>query len=120
MSQMDRSESTTLTPGIGTGPAQAKPKTKLKAERIQAMLKATPGWGLSPDQRSITRSYRFPGLAAAFAFAELATRIAAASGDHPVQVVQLGSTVTCKLTSSWVNGLTMLDFTLAQRINLQE
>jgi pterin-4a-carbinolamine dehydratase len=116
MSQKKHSESTP-SPVIGTAPAQAKPKSKLKAERIQSMLRKTPGWELTPDRQAITRSYRFPVLPAAVAFAAMANHLG--SGDHPVQVVQLGNAVTCRLTSPWVNGLTKLDFNLARQINLQ-
>jgi pterin-4a-carbinolamine dehydratase len=117
MSRKHRSESAP-NPEIVLGPVRARPKSKLKAERIQLMLGKNPGWELSPDRRAITRSYRFPGLPAAFAFAEMANHLG--SEDHPVQVIQLGSTVTCRLTSPWVNGLTRLDFELARQISLQE
>ena len=111
--------------------ADTRPKTALKAERIQApspevdplkaeriqeLLRQLPAWRLRGDDRTLTREYRFPGRASALAFVHW---IAAFTADYgrPARVEWAGgSSVTVLLPQHAGDGLREADFGLARQM----
>jgi 4a-hydroxytetrahydrobiopterin dehydratase len=93
-------------------------ESRLKAERVQLLLEALPGWRLSPGGGSISRSFRFPAAGSALAFTQFVTALAGETGHTPAVSLE-GLRVTCRLTTAAAGGLTLQDFELAQRISLR-
>lgn len=91
---------------------------KLKAERVELMLAALPGWKLTFDQKGLTRTFQFPTTERAFAFVNLVAGMSFRRNQYP-EVRLHRDTVTLNLTSPKVGGLTVMDFALARQINQQ-
>lgn len=91
---------------------------KLKAERVELMLAALPGWKLTFDKQGLTRSFQFSSAERAFAFANLVAGMAFRRNQYP-EVRLLRDTVTLNLSSHKAGGLTAPDFALARQINQQ-
>lgn len=89
---------------------------KLDPAESDARLGGLPGWALSSDRRSISRSFRFADFSAAFGFM---TRVALAAekADHHPEWSNVYDRVDIKLTTHDAGGLTARDFDLAGAIN---
>lgn len=99
-------------------PSPGGSSTKLKAERVELMLAALPGWKLTYDQKGLTRTFQFSSSERAFAFANLVAGMAFRRNQYP-EVRFWRDTVTLSLTTPKVGGLTVMDFALARQINQQ-
>jgi pterin-4a-carbinolamine dehydratase len=69
---------------------------KLKAERIQELLKALPTWKAAPGNRGIARVREFPEQQVASAYAAFVSELSAAE-RQPVTVVLRGGRVVVTL-----------------------
>ncbi|MEK7266269.1 MAG: 4a-hydroxytetrahydrobiopterin dehydratase [Pseudomonadota bacterium] len=89
---------------------------KLDPAESAALLGALPGWALSSDQLSISRSFIFADFNQAFGFM---TRVALAAekADHHPEWFNVYNRVEIKLTTHDAGGLTARDFDLAGAIN---
>lgn len=109
----------TPTPSERKPASRPAPSTdKLKAERVELMLKTLPGWKLSFDQKALTRSFQFPTTEKAFSFVNLVAGLAFRRNQYP-EVRFQRATVTLSLSSPKAGGLTLLDFALARQIQQQ-
>jgi 4a-hydroxytetrahydrobiopterin dehydratase len=97
-------------------PAGAE-ESSLKAERVQLLLEDLPGWRLTAGGRSISRTFRFPGVSSALAFTSFVSAVASESGHGPAVHLE-GSRVVCWLTTQAAGGLTLQDLETARRISL--
>ncbi len=88
------------------------PLTKMEAE---AMLTHTPGWMLSDDTKTISRTYRFKNFAESLAFANKIGALAEQEGPHPDLRVSWGK-LTVELSTHAIGGLSENDFILAAKI----
>ena len=78
-------------------------------------LKKTPGWDHRGNE--ITRQYRFSDFVAAMAFVNHVATLAEHMDHHPDILIQYNK-VRLTLSTHSSGGLTTLDFTLAQRIDV--
>ncbi len=91
----------------------AAPMTTME---VQAMLTHVPGWEITHDGKSITRSYRFKDFAAALAFVDAVGAIAEAEGHHPD--IELGwGRARITLSTHAISGLSENDFIMAAKID---
>lgn len=88
-------------------------QSRLKPERIQALLAEVPGWSADEDTGSLTRTYEFPTVRAAGLFVQLAAEIGDGMGYVP-EVDLRSRAVTVTITSSQEDGLFELDFNVAR------
>ncbi len=87
-------------------------RARLDDATVRSALAALPGWTLSADGISITRSFRFADFAQAFAFMTRSA-LAAEKLDHHPEWSNVYNRVEVKLTTHDAGGLTKLDFDLA-------
>lgn len=89
---------------------------RLDPAECAARLGEIAGWALSPDQLSISRSFKFADFNQAFGFM---TRVALAAekADHHPEWFNVYNLVDIKLTTHDAGGLTARDFNLAGAIN---
>jgi hypothetical protein len=73
-----------------------QPPERLKAERVQELLKAMPGWKLGPGGRVISRRREFDSPQAAAAFAGFVSGLASGA-DRAVRLDLSGSMVVVTL-----------------------
>ena len=90
--------------------------SRLKAERVQELLRRLPGWRLTRDKKAIARTFKLPGRTSAAAFTAMAAAVAVETG-HPLNLTLLGATVICKIASPEAAGPTLADFDLAKRLS---
>lgn len=90
--------------------------TLLSAPECREMLASLPGWELSADGKSITRSFMFRNFSMAFAFM---TRVAmkAESLKHHPDWQNVYNKVVITLSTHDAGGLTTLDGELAKAID---
>ena len=92
---------------------------RLKAERVQELLKAIPEWRLTGGGTAIGRTYRFAGPRSATAYAVYVRELAAGE-TQPVAVSLSGSQVRINLTGRPQLGraryLTEAEFRFAARL----
>ena len=96
--------------------ANPSPRSRLKAERIQAGLQSAPGWSGKDHRKAITRTYTFPNFRAAIAFVNLVAELAEARDHHPDIDIRYNK-VTLVLSTHSAGGLTDKDFDLAGLID---
>ena len=80
------------------------------------LLKQVPGWVLSADAKSISRSYTFKDFAGALAFVNTVGAIAESEGHRPDIAFSWGR-ADIRLTTHAINGLSENDFIVAAKIN---
>lgn len=73
-----------------------RPPERLKAERVQELLKAMPGWALVPGGRTITRKREFDSPPAAASFAVFVAGLAS-EAQRAVRLDLSGSSVVVTL-----------------------
>lgn len=89
------------------------PLNKIEAE---VLLKQIPGWGLSDDAKSLSRTYKFKDFAEALAFVNRVGTIAESEGHHPD--IELGwGRVKIVLTTHAIKGLSENDFIVAAKVD---
>lgn len=100
------------------GPEAFPPRgtDKLKAERVELMLKTVPGWALTEDGSSITCRFAFLSKAQAAHFAKRVCTLAARRHHYP-EVRLHQDEVTLRLTTPAAEGLSQADFLFAQQIS---
>ena len=91
--------------------------TRLKAERVQLVLRKLPNWRLSRDGKSLVRTFKFTAERAPLAFAELVLAIAGKEGHQPSVTLSNG-TVECKLTTPSAGGVTSRDLEMARKLGI--
>lgn len=103
-------------------PAPAQPvqvEEKLKAERIQLLLRDLPGWMVVRGGTAIARSYTLPSHRAAISFALFVNELAADHG-HTADVDLRPNRVNVTLVNRLARGLTQAEFDLAKAIDMRE
>jgi len=99
----------TCAPCDGDGPA-------LSAEAAKELLAQVPGWELSDDATSISRTYKFKDFAEALAFTNNVGALVEREGHHPDIELSWGKVVLTFFTHS-IGGLSENDFIVAAKIN---
>ena len=110
-------ERTTASVSGHPGPAAATPiPARLKAERIQELLRQLPGWSAARNATEISRRYVLSSPRAAVAFVHFVTEMAA---DHGLRAdLDLRSNrVVVTLVSRLARSLTEAEFDLAKAID---
>lgn len=87
---------------------------RLSEQEIGARLRALPGWELREGK--LAREFRFENFSAAFAFMTRAA-LRAEQLDHHPDWSNVYNRVTVTLSTHDADGLTALDFDLAQAMN---
>lgn len=85
----------------------------LSDNEVETRLKTRPGWTYDPAGKSLTREFRFPGFAEAFAFMTRVA-IAAEKADHHPDWSNTYNKVTVRLSTHSAGGVTEKDFALAE------
>ena len=93
-----------------------KPATKLSDAERDAALRGVPGWNLSADGASISRSFVFANFNAAFGWMTRVALLAERMNHHPDWSNSYRN-VEVTLTSHDAGGLTERDFRLAAAID---
>ncbi len=91
----------------------AKPMTHMEAS---AMLMHVSGWSLTPDEKKISKEFKFKDFIEAMGFANKITPIAESEGHHPDLFVGWGR-VGVELSTHAIGGLSENDFILAAKID---
>jgi pterin-4a-carbinolamine dehydratase len=94
----------------------ARSGDKLKAERVELMLAALPGWKLTPSGEAIEQQFRFEEPVQALAFAGWVCGLTARWEHRPEVRIAKATTVTFHLTTPEAGGLTPSDFRVARRL----
>lgn len=81
------------------------------------MMAHIPDWTLTPDARSITRSFPFKDFKSALAFANTIGELVEEEWHHPDMIVAWGR-VEVLLTTHSIRGLSENDFIVAAKIDL--
>lgn len=82
----------------------------------ELMTALNPGWTLSADGKSISRSFEFGGYHRTIAFVNALAWIAESEGHHPDLQVHYGK-VTCLWTTHAIAGLSENDFICAAKVD---
>ena len=85
----------------------------MKPERIGARLKKIPGWTPESIDQAIVRTFHFPGIGEALCFVNDVAHMSREADHYPVIELHIGQ-VKIRLTSPGADGLTDLDFDLAE------
>lgn len=91
-------------------------RQKLEQQAVDEALDALPGWTLARGGGAIARTFVFRNFGEAFAFMTRCA-LAAEKLDHHPEWSNVYKTVNVELTTHDAQGLTALDFELAQRMN---
>ncbi len=75
-----------------------------------------PGWKVSPDEKKITKEFKFKDFKESMAFVNKVAEIAESEGHHPDLYV-FYNLVRLELTTHAAKGLSENDFILATKIN---
>jgi pterin-4a-carbinolamine dehydratase len=108
---------TTATASGQPAPAAPVPVTeRLKAERIQELLRALPGWGVVRNGTGLSRRYTVSSPRTALGFAHFVTELAS---DHGLtaDLDLRPQRVVVTLSSRLARGLTATEFDLAKAID---
>lgn len=97
-------------------PAPVSGTDKLKAERVELLLRTIPGWVLTEDASAISCRFAFLSNAQAVNFAKRVCTLAARRHHYPEVRLHQGE-VTLRLTTAAAEGLSQADFLFAQQIN---
>lgn len=88
----------------------------LNTVEAEVLLKQLPGWQLSTDAKSITRTYVFKDFAQALVFVNHIGAIAEKEGHHPD--IEFGwGRVRILLTTHAIDGLSENDFIVAAKVD---
>ena len=90
-------------------------RQKLSETQIQAGLTARPGWTLVAGK--LHREYKFKDFVQAFGFMTSAALVAQAMNHHP-EWFNVYGTVRVDLTTHDVGGISQLDFSLAEKMDV--
>ena len=88
--------------------------TKLSDADVQMKLPEIPEWRL--DQGCLARTFKFPDFVHAFGFMASAALVAEAMNHHP-DWSNVYNTVTVRLSTHDVKGISDLDFRLAKKMD---
>ncbi len=88
--------------------------TKLSDTEIQSKLTQLSNWSLTNGK--LTKQFQFESFVEAFGWMSSAALVAETMGHHP-EWSNVYSTVSVSLITHDANGITDLDFTLAQRMD---
>lgn len=88
----------------------------LTFEQAKDIMEHVPGWVLSQDGKSISRTIRFTNFMTALDFANEIGKIAEEEGHHPDLQVSWGKLVAT-FTTHAIGGLSENDFIMASKIN---
>lgn len=103
--------------GLPAPPAAPTPiAARLKAERIQELLRELPGWNVERYATGISRRYTLSSPRAAVAFAHFVTEMAVAHG-LTADLDLRPNRVVVTLVSRLARGLTQAEFDLAKAID---
>ena len=91
-------------------------RDKLAADDVAERLKAMQGWVLADDGASIWKAFRFKTFVQAFGFMSEAA-LAAEKLDHHPEWFNVYNKVDVTLTTHSAEGLTELDFKLAEKMD---
>ncbi len=103
-------------PSRGT-PSSLAATGRLKPERVALLLNKLPKWRISPDGKSLFRTFKFTDEGTPLAFASFVMTLATQARHFPAVILNQ-STLTCRLTTPAAGGLTLKDFEMARRISL--
>jgi len=87
----------------------------LPPEGVASYMKFAPGW-TSPDNKKITREFKFKDFKEAMAFINKVAAIAEGEGHHP-DIYIFYNVVRLDLSTHAVGGLSENDFILAAKVN---
>ena len=90
-------------------------RQKMNPDAVAGAMVALPGWTVSPDGLSISRTFTFKNFSEAFAFMTRSA-LAAEKLDHHPDWSNVYKTVVVKLNTHDAGGLTALDFDLAAKM----
>jgi 4a-hydroxytetrahydrobiopterin dehydratase len=91
-------------------------RDKLAAEDVAERLKSIDGWVLAEDGTSIWKAFRFKTFVQAFGFMS-ESALAAEKLDHHPEWFNVYNKVDVTLTTHSADGLTELDFKLAEKMD---
>jgi len=89
----------------------------LTHEEIQPLLAQVTGWTVAPDEKSISKEYKFKNFKAALGFINQVADIAEAEGHHPDINLHDWNKVTLTHSTHAIGGLSANDFILAAKID---
>lgn len=89
----------------------------LNREQCEQLLKDTPGWELSDDATTLTRSYEFRNFFRTMSFVNVVAHIANNENHHPDMEVGYNY-CRLKFTTHAINGLSENDFICAAKVNM--
>jgi 4a-hydroxytetrahydrobiopterin dehydratase len=89
------------------------PLTRAEAEELR---KQTPEWGISDDEKNISRTFTFKNFKETWSFFDKVAEIAETENHHPDFEVHYGS-MTLTLWTHAIGGLAENDFILAAKID---
>lgn len=89
----------------------------LMREEAEILLKQVPGWELSADARSISRSYVCKNFEDALNFIQRVGAIAESEGHHPDIHLTAYKNVRIDLSTHAIGGLSSNDFIVAAKID---
>lgn len=92
---------------------------RLKSAEVSERLKSLSGWSLEDGGAAIVKSFKFGNFRQAFAFMT-ESALTAEKLDHHPEWENVYSKVTVRLTTHSADGLTELDFKLAEAMNRAE
>lgn len=85
---------------------------KLKAERVELLLKSVPAWALSPDGAALERRMKVKSWSQTLTLVRRATRLAQEE-RHLLEITLRPGEATIRVTTPEAGGLTLADFALA-------
>jgi 4a-hydroxytetrahydrobiopterin dehydratase len=86
-------------------------------EEAEILLRQVPGWEMSSDAKTITKSYVFGDFKQALAFVNKVGFIAESEGHHPDIHLTDYKNVKVDLSTHAIDGLSQNDFILAAKID---
>jgi 4a-hydroxytetrahydrobiopterin dehydratase len=89
----------------------------LSRDAAQALIQSLEGWSLSPDAKTITRTWTMKNFMAGIDFFNKVAAVAEDEGHHPDLHLEGYRRVTISLWTHAVGGLTENDFIMAAKIN---
>jgi pterin-4a-carbinolamine dehydratase len=92
-----------------------RPMQKLKAERVELLLAALPGWQATPDRTTLSREWQVRSAAQALDLAAFACRLASRRFGEPWVLVRRNK-VQVRVSTPAVGGLTQADLAFARRL----
>lgn len=88
----------------------------LARERVEELLRETPGWEVNTEYKEIGRVFKFKNFKEAMVFVNRVAEVAESEGHHPDITINWNK-VTLALSTHSIGGLSENDFILAAKIN---